>query len=439
MSSEVKEVQRQPLSERLVRSIRAKPVTNVTLECAALLVLDTFANALAGRNTAIGKILRAWADRQPVDAARDALAIGALAHVLEVDDLHRASVVHPGCVVVPAAYAVARREGRSGRDFLVAVLHGYEAVCRIGAAVGAAHYRVWHNTASCGPFGSATAASTVLGLDVDATVNALGNAGTQAFGLWEFMESPTMTKPLHAGRAAEAGVTAADLASFGLTGPPRILEGRRGFFSALCPDAKPENVLQNPEAPWQLEQTSVKPWMCCRHTHPAIEAALAIRRELDVSSIERIAVGAYQAAIDVCDKPVPGSEVEAKFSLQHAVALALLDGRIDFTSFGEEARRRVAPLRSRVALWHSDEVEAAYPDAWGAEVEVVTTDCTTHAHRARSAKGDPESPLSRAELVDKARMLLTHGLVEDPESLIESVLATASDGPLPEIAFSHAG
>lgn len=425
------------LTERLIRQIRSKPIEDATLERAALFALDTIANAIAGRNTEPGRKLQAWARLATGGADRQAFLAGGLTHILEVDDLHRASVVHPGCVVVPAAYSIARREGRSGREFLVAMLHGYEAACRVGAAVGPAHYRVWHNTASCGPYGSAMASAQLLGLDVAATVDALGNAGTQSFGLWEFLESPTMTKHLHAGRAAEIGVVAADLARLGFTGPPRILEGRRGLFSALCPDASPEKVLEEPTARWQLEQTSIKPWMCCRHTHPAIEAALAIREDLGEEGIKAVSLAVYQAALDVCDKPEPRTEYEAKFSLQHAVAVALLDGRIGFDSFGQDARERTAGLRSRIAVAVSQPIEDAYPRGWGANLEVTSTRGSTLQRHTSAAKGDPEAPLRREEVVAKARILLEYGGRESADALIESVLRMASGGAIPELAFAE--
>jgi 2-methylcitrate dehydratase PrpD len=127
------------LTRSLVRLIEAKPVGDDDLAAAALFVLDTLANALAARHSAQGQILRDWYGRRPSDTGRRAFLFGALAHILEMDDLHRESVTHPGCAVVPAAWAVALHAGRGGRDFLKAVLTGYEAMCRIGNAVGRAH------------------------------------------------------------------------------------------------------------------------------------------------------------------------------------------------------------------------------------------------------------------------------------------------------------
>ncbi len=312
------------LTQGLAELIMAKPVTAGDLEQAALLTLDALANALAGRATEPGAILLRWAGASAsADAARRAFLLGALTHILETDDLHRASVVHPGCVVVPAAWAVAVREGIRGHAMLNAVLWGFEAATRVGMAVGPSHYRIWHNTATCGPYGSAMATAALLGLDFAAAVHALGNAGAQSAGLWQFLETGAMTKHLHAGRAAEAGVLAAELAHFGFTGPPAILEGVKGWFTASCPDADPEAVLRAPDDPWQLLQTSVKPWPSCRHTHPAIDAAQELRQRIVAGTIEQVEVDVYPAALEVCNRPAPQTDYEAKFSLQHCVAAAL--------------------------------------------------------------------------------------------------------------------
>ena len=152
------------LSQGLVALIRRKEIRDDDRQRAAIFMLDAVANALAGRNTDAGRILLQWGKQQGGDAGRRAFVTGGLTHILETDDLHRESVTHPGCVVVPAVLAVAAEEKVSGHDVLDAVLHGFEAMCRVGNAVGPTHYQVWHNTATCGPFGSAMAAATLKGL-----------------------------------------------------------------------------------------------------------------------------------------------------------------------------------------------------------------------------------------------------------------------------------
>ena len=420
------------LTEGLVSLIRSKPIGQSDLDAMALIVLDGIANMLAGRNTEPGRILRRWgADKQ--DAGRRALVMGGCMHILEVDDLHRGSVTHPGCVVIPAALALTGREGADGETFLRAVLQGFEAVCRVGMSVGPTHYKVWHNTATCGPFGAAMAAAAVCGLDDDATVHALGNAGTQSAGLWEFLNTGAMSKHLHAGRAAEAGVVAAELAAAGFTGPPAILEGRQGFYAGACPDPDPDAVLRRPGAPWQVHATSIKPWPSCRHTHPAIDAALEVSAAIDAAAVVGVEASTYQAAVDVCDRPMPTSPYEAKFSLQHCIAAALADGAVGFDSFEAGTRARLSALRSRVSVRADEPYVSDYPAAWGGEVTALLGDGRRVSAARRQCKGDPEAALDRDEMAEKARELLRFGGVADLEGTIAAVLGMAGGGPVPAL------
>jgi 2-methylcitrate dehydratase PrpD len=418
------------LTQQLVTLIRGKRITDGDRKAAALFLLDTLANALGARNTNPGRLLRAWFMRQGGDAGRQAFLIGGLSHILEMDDLHRASVTHPGCVVVPAALALGLRGGASGPAMLDAILRGYEAVARVGMAVGPAHYRIWHSTATCGPFGAAMAAAELLGLDDGQTMHALGNAGTQSSGLWQFIDTGAMSKHLHAGRAAEAGVTAAELAALGFTGPPEILEGAKGLFAGACPDADPDAITRDPDVPWQLHATSIKPWPCCRHTHPAIDAALELHGRLGGAVPRSVEVATYRAALDVCDRPAPASEYAAKFSLQHCVALALTDGRAGFDSFGEAARHRLAPLSGRIVLQATEPFVSAYPENWGAQIELKLPDRRELTAVRNACKGDPGQPLSDAEMAAKAALLLAHGGIGGAQAdrIIASLPALPEDG-----------
>ena len=415
------------ITTQLIPLVRQKPISQLDLSLAALFVLDAVANAYAGRQSEPALRMLRWFRAQGDDAGRQALAMGAFTHILETDDLHKASVTHPGCVIVPAALAVATREKSGAIDFLTAVLHGYEACCRVGNAVGPAHYRIWHNTATCGPYGSAMAVASLMRLSDNQCVHALGNAGTQSSGLWQFLETGAMTKHLHAGRAAEAGVVAAELAGVGFTGPPAILEGGRGFFAAACPDANPSAVLDSPDAPWQLCQTSIKPWPSCRHTHPVIDAALELHDQLDGKEISRIEIETYQAALDVCNRPQPESQYAAQFSLQHCVSVALLDGQVDFDSFGLDQRDHLAACRCKVSLATSAGFQADYPEHWGSKVTVTTTDGIEFIASRRDCKGDPELPMDAGEMIAKSQVLLHRGGLEEGQidEQIQKILALA--------------
>lgn len=422
------------LTAELAALIGDKPISVSDRSAAAFFLLDAVASIVGGSQTAPGRLLTEWAGRSPGDPGRRALLMGGLCHILEIDDLHRRSVTHPGCVVVPAALALAKLAKAEGHALLDAILWGYEAMARIGNAVGPAHYRIWHNTATCGPFGSAMAAVKLLGLDHAAMVDALGNAGTQASGLWQFLETGAMSKHLHAGRAAESGLIAAELARVGFTGPPRILEGERGFFAATCPDGDPAEVLATADGPWELIQTSIKPWPSCRHTHPAIDAALALHRALATRAFRSARVEIYEAALDRCDRPRPTTPYEAKFSLQHCVAAALTDGRIDFDSFEAPARARLAPIAGLVTLAVAEPYASAYPKAWGAKLAVETVDGRWLEESRTHCKGDPELPIDQSALIAKAEGLMRLGGLDSSASasLIAECLATRENGPVPD-------
>ncbi len=425
------------LTRQLVGLIREKRASEADLGAASLFVLDTLACAIGGRNAPPARMLAAIAPVEHGDTARRAFLLGGLSHILEMDDLHRDSVTHPGCVVIPAAWAVAEERNMGGRAFLKAVLDGYEACCRVGMAVGKAHYRVWHNTSTCGPFGSAMAVTSLIGLGEDESVWALGNAGTQSSGLWEFLATGAMSKHLHTARGAESGVLAAYLAREGFTGPEQILEGEKGLFAGACPDPVPEAVAADPGRPWELTRTSIKPWPCCRHTHPAIDAAIELNRRLAGAAIKSVKVGAYRAALDVCNRPLPDDPYSAKFSLQHTVAIALADGKVDQTSFDTAARSRIAAERAKVEVSLAPAVDQAYPANWGVEIEVTAADGRALRAVRRDAKGDPEHAVSAEELKIKAAMLLGEGglAAKQSDRLIASILGLLDDRPVRELGL----
>ena len=405
------------ITQELIHLIRNKPVSDDDLADAALFTLDAVACAYAGSKTAVGVVLKDWASQSDLDRNRRAMLMGALTHITETDDLHRASVTHPGCVVVPAALSLGESLGKSSRDILIAVLQGFEAMCRIGAGVGPAHYKIWHNTATCGPFGSAFAAASLLNLSDEQTMHALGNAGTQSSGFWQFMDTGAMSKHLHAGHAAESGLIAAELANFNFTGSPEILEGEKGFFAGMCDDPVPEKILQSPEDQWQLSLTSIKPWPSCRHTHPAIDCALELHQSINGRRVEKIEVDTYQAALDVCDRPNPDSEYQAKFSLYHCIAIALMDGKVDLGSFDETARSQTDDLRPKTQITVADPFATNYPKAWGSGVKVICHDGSEYQTTRIDCKGDPELALSREDMKTKAIGLMQYAGMEKSQSL----------------------
>lgn len=425
------------MTEGLV-ALLARPITPADRRRAALHLVDWIGCAAAGAWSEAGAVFRALAARGPDGAARvmlggattardAAFANAAFGNVLEMDDVHREAILHPGPVVIPAALALAAECDATGAALLDAILRGYEAEIRIGRAMGGGHYARFHPTATMGPFGAAAACASLLGLDAERSVWALGNAGTQAGGVWQCRHEPVMTKQLHTARAAAMGLEAARLAALGLTGPRLILEGPQGVFAGLAPDARPHRVLEGPDEPWLIHATSFKPWPACRHAHPAIDAALALRPRLGGRAITRIHVGSYADAIAFCDRAAPGSTTQAKFSLQHAVAAALLDGPPVLSAFDHAALARadLAALRSRVTVAEDAAFTRAYPAHFGAALAVTLADGVVLRHAVPDALGDPENPLAEDALLAKARMLMESVGVTRTGPVIAAALALA--------------
>ena len=429
------------LTEGLV-ALLARPITAGDRRRAALHLIDWIGCAVAGAASETGGVFRSHAATQPAGAARivlggaatardAAFANGAFGNVLEMDDVHREAILHPGPVVIPAALALAAERATGGAALLDAILHGYEAEIRIGRAMGGGHYAKFHPTATMGPFGAAAACGSLLGLDAEGMVWALGNAGTQAGGVWQCRHEPVMTKQLHTARAAAMGLEAAQMAALGLTGPRLILEGPQGVFAGLATDARPYRVLDERDAPWMVHATSFKPWPACRHAHPAIDAALALRPRIAGRGIAAVQVESYADALAFCDRARPRSTVQAKFSLQHAVAVTLLDGPPPLSAFDPPAldRSDLAALRACVTVAEGAGFTRAYPAHYGAAVQVTLTDGTVLRETVPDALGDPENPLPEDAILAKARMLMESAGVMRAEAVIAAALALADGAP----------
>src|SRR6185295_17161523 len=197
------------------------------------------------------------------------------------DDYHQAKL-HPGAVVIPAAIAMAEKTGASGERLVTAIAAGYEVMIRSSLALNpsAARLRGWHLTGVCGPFGAAAACASLLELDEEQTAWALGLAGTQGAGLWAFNADGTMSKRLHAGKAAHSGVMAAELAALGFTGPTQIYEFHDGGVLKAFSDASdPAPLTSDLGNTFHLDATSIKPYSCCGSTHSYVDAALELRRK----------------------------------------------------------------------------------------------------------------------------------------------------------------
>jgi 2-methylcitrate dehydratase PrpD len=289
----------------------------------------------------------------------------------------------------------------------LAAVAGYEAGIRIGEFLGRSHYRVFHTTGTAGTPAAAAAVARLLGLDADAFQHALGSAGTQAAGLWEFLRDAADSKPLHAAKAAADGLLSAYLAREGFTGARQILEGPQGMAAGMSTDADPARLTDRLGTRWAILETSHKWHACCRHTHPAADAftKLMTKEGLSADRVARVTARVHRGAIDVLG-PVTRPETvhQAKFSMGTVLGLLAVHGRAGLDEFETHALSdpAVAAFRERVAMALDAEVDAAYPERWIGKVDVVTVDGRRLSERVDVPKGDPGNNLSRAELEEKA-------------------------------------
>ena len=405
------------------------------------LFIDWVGSALAGKGARPVQALERFAEtmgpsdgpseilisRQRTSPLFAALVNGASSHVVEQDDLHNASVFHPAAVVFPAALATGQHTGASGRDLITASVVGYEAGVRIGKFLGRSHYKVFHTTGTAGTLAATAAVSHLLGADEETMLNALGSAGTQAAGLWEFLRDAADSKQLHTAKAATDGLLAAYLARDGFTGARRILEGDQGMAAGMSSDADPEKLVEGLGEKWAVLETSFKFHASCRHTHPAADALLEAMKEhgLTADQISKVRARVHGAAIDVLG-PVtdPATIHQSKFSMGFVLALIALKSSAGINDFTEEALKdpKLREFADRVEMVLDPEIDAAYPERWIGLVQVETTAGECITSRVNAPKGDPENTLSREEIENKVRTLATFrdgASADDIQGLIE--------------------
>lgn len=339
-----------------------------------------------------------------------------LGNVLEMDDVHRTAILHPGPVVWPTVFSAAITDHMV--DLLDAAVRGYEAMIAIGASFDGRHYAHWHNTATAGVFGAAAATAAMLGADRERMTAALGLAGSVSGGFWQMRHEPVTAKQWHVAHAMRTGLEAAAFAFQGITGPRFVLEGPQGLYAATCDAPKPLVFGEH----WRMDEVSFKPWGACRHAHPAIDAALELKSRGQLEG--PVTVSTYRDALTFCDRPAPRTVIEAKFSLQHAVAVVMERGVPQLADFEPEAIAALAHTRNLVTVAEDPALTAAYPAHFGARVSSASGAVTLP-----DTLGDPERPLDRDGVIAKARALMDWGGLDD--SAADDAIATALQGDRP--------
>lgn len=338
-------------------------------------------------------------------------------HVMDMDDVHNASITHLAVITVPTAFALGQQLGKSGKEIIEAVAAGYEAGARIGEAINPSSYKYWHTTGVVGAFAAGVTAAKLLGLDEEQMVNCLGSAGTQAAGLWEFLASGSMSKVLHTANANLCGLRSAELAKLGFTGAPTILEGDRAFVNALAPEPDLDSLTKGFGQGYRIEENSFKPYACCRHTHSAnycIEKILSAHA-LDPEEIVSITDDTYSTAVQTTNNPYPENPYAAKFSLQFCIAAAIVLKDLSDRTFTVENINNPAmrALMEKIKVKVNKELDDEFkqdPNQWSHRLTICLKNGETITEQVDYPIGDFKNPFDW-EMADRKFRLLTEDMI----------------------------
>lgn len=401
-------------------------------------ILDSLAAMVSGAHLKPGEMAIRYARAQGgvaeatvvttdirTSAVNAALANAMFAHADETDDFHPATKAHPGCSVVPAALAMAEREGRSGKELLNAVTLGYDLCCRFLMALGADLVRATHRSAegTSSTMGSVGAAASLARLDEKGMRHALSYAAQQVSGIWSWVRDAEHVEKAFdfSGMGARNGVTAAIMAQMDFSGVWDVLDGEHNAFVALSTDPKPEEMVAGLGSRYFITETAIKPFSVGYPIQSPLDAFLRLHREhgLSVDNVERIVVRLPEdGARIVNDRAMPD------VNCQHIIAVALVDGTVSFEdshSYERMADPKVIAVKERVQLIADPKLmDPAAPRS--GRVEVTLRDGSTVSHFTSHAPGTKENPMDTASVNAKARLLMEPVLgVEQTEGVIRRV------------------
>jgi 2-methylcitrate dehydratase PrpD len=363
------------------------------------------------------------------DALNAAFLNAVSANVLEYDDTHLATVIHPAAPVAPGLFALAEQRPVSGAQLLHALVLGVEAECRIGLGVMPTHYRRgWHITGTCGIFGAAAAAGKLLGLDQRHMAWALGHAATQSSGLVESLGS--MSKSIGVGNAAKNGLAGTLFAEAGFTAADQAIEGRYGFAPVTSDSVNLRAITEGFGESWEILGNAYKPYPCGVVLFPVIDACLELRgrHRPAPERIREIVVVGHPLLRERADRPLVETGREAKVSLQHGVAAAFLEGAAGLAQFDDRcvADPAVRALRAKVRV----EVDESVP-VEAALVTLRLDDGKSFTEHVRHGRGTPGRPMSEAELDAKFLELAAFGAPDvDAAGLITRIRAIEEEAEI---------
>ena len=341
------------------------------------------------------------------DIYNNAFINGVRAHAIDFDDGYTQGSCHPGAVIFPAVFSIAKKYNSSTDEIIKAVVLGYDVMLRIAATVHPTSAKYgFHNTSIAGIFGAAAAAASIIGLDSKKMRNALGLAASFSGGILEFLEEGADSKRLHAGKAARDGVLCAEMAARGISGPNHFLEGNFGFFNAFTRNEIRSNfIIDSIGQKFLISDVYFKLYPCCRHYHAAIDAALDLKSEVNfqINEIKSIEIGLYEIAVKGHDQKIIKNLLEAQMSAPCAISLALLDNEVSNTSFSTSSLDRLDFQRTieKTTTVIDPLCESIYPSVRSGVVTLTLTNGTQLQKRIDNPKGESSNPLSDTDLEKK--------------------------------------
>lgn len=342
--------------------------------------------------------------KKRTDGRTAALINGFNAHTLELDDGQRFAMIHLGASVISAIKAASDENAISEERFLTGIVMGYEAACRSAIAMQPSHkQKGFHTAGTCGTIGSAVGTAFALGMDPAQMARVLTCAAGSAAGILEMQSQGSEVKPYNIGRAAMDGLAAACMGFADFDTPDDMLGGERGFFRLFSDDFDEEKLIRETDY-FEIQRIYVKPYVSCRHSHSAVEAAISLHKEIPPEQIGSIQVRTYRLGVKGHDHTVINCTASAKLSTPYAVAAGLLYGRADLTVF-EPLDEKVLELAKKVRVVEDPELTAESHLKRVAVVTVRLENGESRSCRVDYAKGEPENPMTEEDLKIKRQML----------------------------------
>jgi 2-methylcitrate dehydratase PrpD len=398
----------------------------VRRKCEELLI-DVVGLAVTARNEDYTQsVLAACDDDGPCTAIGHARTLSAVAAALvngtaihgeDFDDTFEGGPVHAGAVIVPAVLAACERYARDGKAALLGIAVGVETMCRLSlVAPTLTHKAGFHPTAVFGTMGAAAGVGAALGLSPRQLVDALGNAGSMAGGIIEYLAEGAWTKRLHAGWAAQAGIRAALLGRAGFLGPRTVFEGVHGFFYAFARTSKGDfaAVIDGFGAQWVTPTLAFKPYPCGTMTHPYIDCARRLGRRVKADDVVEMVCDVGEGTVHRLWEPLaakqhPANGYAGKFSTPYCIACGFVHGNVGLNDFSDDAVRDPAVLALAAKVRYRIDPQNPYPKNFTGHIRTTLRDGSVIEERQPHMRGGVQEPLTRADIEEKFFLNARHG------------------------------